>query len=192
MEFQDDKKEVRALTQKESKEIAETVSQAQLSVILGISTSRIRQLDKEKVFEKVGRGRYNLSNSIKKYIDYQVEKAKGDDELDKYKEEALWTKVRREKSEVELKMMLGNMHRAKDVEHVMNHMLANFRTQLLSFPTKVAPQVVGKTEVMIVKDILKTEIYALMEELADYDPDVFYQRSNDKIFVDEDGRDEDD
>lgn len=180
--------------QKESSETAETVSQSQLSAILGLSTSRIRQLDKDDVFEKIGRGKYDLPKTIQKYINYQIDKATAsdDDELDKLKEETLWTKARRQKAEVEYKIMTGHLHRAKDVEYVMNHMLAAFRSQLLSFPTKAAPMVVGKNEVMIVKDILKDEMNALMTELSDYNPDVFYGRSEDKIFVEdgeENGRD---
>lgn len=183
------KKGVEALTQKESSEKTETVSQAQLSVILGLSTSRIRQLDKDNVFEKIGRGKYDLPKTVQKYINYLVDKATAtdDDELDKLKEETLWTRARRQKAEVEYKIMTGHLHRAKDVEHVMNHMLASFRSQLLTFPTKVAPMVTGVTEVMVVKDVLKDEIHALMTELSDYDPDIFYGRSEDKIFVEEDG-----
>lgn len=173
---------------KGSPEFLETVSQSQLSAILGISTSRIRQLDKEDAFEKVGRGKYDLSKSIQKYMSYQIEKATAteDEDLDKLKEETLWTKARRQKAEVEYKIMTGHLHRAKDVEYYMNHMLSSFRTQLLSFPTKVAPQVTGMTEVMAVKEILKNEVHDLMTELSDYDADKFYKQSEDTIFVEED------
>lgn len=90
---------------------------------MNISTSKIRQLDRENVFAKIDRGKYNLPLSIQSYANYQAEKSKSNDELNKKQEEALWMKVRREKTEVELKMMLWNMHKAKDEESVMDHML---------------------------------------------------------------------
>lgn len=173
------------MSSKESDVSVKTATTAEIAEILGLSKRRIGQLAEENALVKIARGTYDLPKSIQMYVEYQVSKAKGDGELDKYQEEALWTKVRRQKSEVELKIMTGHLHRAKDVEHVMNHMLAAFRSQLLTFPTKVAPAVTGKREVMVVKEILKNEIYDLMTELSNYDPDVFYARSDDKIFVDE-------
>lgn len=46
--------------------MGKTVSQKEFSEILGVSTARIRQLDKEDAFEKVGRGKYDLTKSIQK------------------------------------------------------------------------------------------------------------------------------
>lgn len=173
------------MSSKDSENSIQTATTAEISEILGLSKRRIGQLTEENALVKVARGTYDLTKSIQAYIQYQIDKNKSHGELNKTQEEALWTKVRRQKSELELKIMRGDLHRSGDVEYVMNHMLGSFRSQLLAFPTKVAPQVVGKEEVMVVKEILKTEINALMEELSDYDPDVFYEQSADKIFVDD-------
>ena len=180
---------VEALTQKDLDESVETVSQAQLSVILGISTSRIRQLDKENALVKIGRGKYDLPKSIQKYIEFQISKATAEteDELNKLKEDTLWTRARRMKSEMEYKIMAGELHRSEDIKEVMNDMLARFRSQLLAFPTKAAPKVIGVTEIMVVRETLKEEIYELMQELSNYDPDVFYEKSDDKIYVESPG-----
>lgn len=175
-----------ALTEKDSELLPETVSQTQLALILSLSTSRIRQLDKDNAFEKVGRGKYDLSKSIQRYIDFQVNKATAaDEEFDKYKEETLYIRTRRQKSEVEYKIMTGELHRSGDIKEVMNAMLAGFRAQLLAFPTKVAPKVLPLTEIMVTKEVLKKEVYELMQELADYDANVFYERSKDKVFLDD-------
>lgn len=164
------------------------VSSSQLAKILGYTTARIRQLDKENAFVKVGRGKYDVTASIQSFINYQVEKktASDDEDLNKLKEETLWTRARRKKSELEYKIMSGELHRSEDVEEVMNAMLASFRAQLLAFPTKAAAKVTGQTEIMAVKELLKVEIYEVMEELSNYDPDVFYERSKDNIFIEND------
>lgn len=164
------------------------VTTKEISEILGLSDRRIRQLVDENALVRIGHGKYDLAKSIQKYIDYQVSKFAGDvdDDLNKLKEETLWTRARRMKSEIEYKIMSGELHRSQDIEEVMNAMLAAFRSQLLAFPTKVAPKMVGQTEIMSVKEVMKKEIYELMEELADYNPDVFYERSKDKIFLESD------
>lgn len=125
------------MVQKDSKEkqesvndVVKTISQKESSEILGVSTARIRQLDKDEVFVKIGRGKYDLSKSIQKYIEYQVTKAVGDvdEDMNKLKEETLWTRARRKKSELEYQIMSGELHRSNDVEEVMNNMLASFRS----------------------------------------------------------------
>lgn len=175
------------MTQKDLEETEQTVSQSQLALMLGISTSRIRQLDKEEAFVKIGRGKYDLPKSIQRYVDYQISKAMGevDEDLNKLKEETLWTRARRQKSELEYKIMSGELHRSRDVELVMNQMLSSFRSKLLAFPTKAAPKILGLSEINLIKESLKHEVYELMDELSDYDPDIFYEMSKDKIFVDD-------
>ena len=180
------------MTRKDSKgdeetvnEFTKTVSQKEFSEILGVTTARIRQLDKEDAFEKVGRCKYHLAKSIQKYIDFQITKAVGnlEEDMNKLKEDTLWTRARRKKSELEYQIMSGELHRSIDVEEVMNNMLTSFRSQLLAFPSKNAPKLVMQKEVTLIQELLKTSIYELMEELADYDPDIFYEKSRDKIFI---------
>lgn len=170
-----------------TKSKALTATTQELSEILGVSTRRIQQLAKENVLVKVSHGTYDLPTSIQKYMDFQLTKAadETDEDLNKLKEETLWTRARRKKSEIEYKIMSGELHRSQDVEEVMNAMLASFRAQLLAFPTKTAPKVVGQKNILNVKEILKQEIYELMQELSDYNADEFYDKSNDKIFIEE-------
>ncbi len=161
------------------------VTTSELAKILGYTTARIRQLEKENAFVKVDRGQYDLTKSIHAYVDYQVKKKVEDvdEDMNKTKEETLWTRARRKKSELEYKIMSGELHRSEDVEEVMNQMLASFRAQLLAFPTKAAAKVTGETEIMAIKELLRVEIYEVMEELSNYDPNVFYEISKDNIHL---------
>lgn len=54
-----------------------TVSTSELAELLGVSTRRVRQLDREKRFEKVGRGRYALAGSIRTLFDHLSTTAAG-------------------------------------------------------------------------------------------------------------------
>lgn len=163
------------------------VSTQQISEIMEFSKRRIQQLTDEGALVRVGRGKYDLRRSIKKYVETMTEKATpNDDELDGGREMALWTRAKREKTEIEVKIIKGQLHRSADVERVMNDMLGAFRARLLSLPTKMAPQIVGKDEIPIIKNLLKEAVYEIMNELSDYDTLVFYDASTDKIFLESD------
>lgn len=159
--------------------------------ILGFTPRRIQQLAKENALVRVAHGQYDLPASIQKYIEYITEvDTLGDGELDKTQEEAKWVVAKRKKTELELQIMKGELHRSEDVQLVMSDMLGNFRAKLLAIPSKIAPQLLGKTEIMTVKEILKEAVYEAMDELSDYDPNAFYQYSKDNILLDDAEEDE--
>lgn len=165
------------------------VGTAEISEILGVGKRRIQQLVDEGALIRVGRGLYDLPNSIKKYIEYQIDKATPDEELDNNVETARWTKARREKTELEVKIIRGELHRSEDVKRVMNDMLMAFKQRALALPTKLAPQLIMLEDIPVIKDILKLAIIELLMELSEYDPSVFYEISKDKMFL-EDEEDE--
>lgn len=162
------------------------VSTAELSEILGVTPRRIQQLTNENALVRVERGQFDLTRSIKKYIEYEVEKRapKVDDEkIDPQVEAALWTKARKEKTELEVQIIKGELHRSKDVERIMNESLQAIRAGLLSLPSKMAPQLVAIEDIPFIKDILTTEIKSFMEAVSKYDKKVFYEYSTDKLFL---------
>lgn len=172
-----------ALTQKDSKQSDMLVTSQEIAKIFGVTTARIRQLTKENAVVRSGRGQYDLPKSFKAYIEYLD--SKNETKLDKQKEDALWTRARREKTELQVKIIKGELHRSEDVERVLNDMLGNFRGKLISIPSKIAPRVAGKTNLTEIRDTIKNAIYDAMSELAEYDPTKFYEVSTDDIFVDE-------
>jgi phage terminase Nu1 subunit (DNA packaging protein) len=157
----------------------------EISAMLGLSDRRIRQLADEGALVRISHGKFDLPASIQTYIKFLVEKEKPDSELNKSDEEALWTRARRQKTELELQIMRGELHRSGDVESVMNDMLGAFRARLLSLPSKIAPQMQGKTEIPAIKEILKDAVHEALNELSDYDPDAFFDYSKDKLYLDE-------
>jgi phage terminase Nu1 subunit (DNA packaging protein) len=174
------------LAHKDSKPNNHIVTTEQISEILGVTTRRIQQLAKENALVRVAHGKYDLPASIQKYIEYMtVADILPDGELDKAQEEAKWTQARRKKTELELQIMKGELHRSEDVQLVMSDMLGNFRARLLAIPSKIAPQLLGLTDILTVKEMLKEAVYEAMNELADYDPNAFYQYSKDNLLLDE-------
>ncbi|WP_058953171.1 hypothetical protein [Clostridium tyrobutyricum] len=170
-----------------------TVSSSVLADLFGLTERRVRQLAEEGIIVKVKRGRYDLSTSVRNYVihlktnnDLKEDKTKK--ELDIEVENALLTKAKREKVELELAAMRGDMHFSSDVERVMNDMLANFRAKLLSLPTKIAPLLINIGEVGDIQDVIRSNILEVLNELSNYDPESFYNSKHVEI-VDSDSED---
>ncbi|WP_199794631.1 hypothetical protein [Lentibacillus sp. Marseille-P4043] len=159
------------------------VTTSELCEILNLSSRRIQQLTKEDALIRAAHGKYDLTASIQAYIKYMNEVP--NEELNKTEEEALWTRARRQKAELELQIMKGDLHRSDDVKRVMNNMLSSFRSRILSIPSKSAGPLQGKTDFNEIKGILKNAVYEALAELADYDPYVFYAESKDKLSIED-------
>ena len=169
------------MARKESDDFEMIVSSKQIAKIFGVTTARIRQLTKENAIVRVARDQYDLAESIQAYIKYMD--SKRTEVVDKATEEAYWTRARREKTEMQVQVMKGELHRSEDVERVMNEMLGNFRGKLLAFPPKMASRVVGKMDVGEIRELLKSGINEAMTELTEYNPKDFY---SEEVFVEDD------
>lgn len=161
------------------------VTSTMLSKLFGLTTARIRQLENEGVLKKASRGKYPLQENVKKYVDYlkitsEINNGKNENEkikIDYDEEHALLEKAKREKAELELAQMQGTMFDAADIEREMTKMLAAFRAKILAIPSKLAPQLIARSEISIIESILETEVYNALSELSEYDPELF---QNDK------------
>ncbi|GMQ60320.1 hypothetical protein AN1V17_47200 [Vallitalea sediminicola] len=154
-----------------------TVSSAVLQSILGLTDRRVRQLAQEGTVVRVSRGKYSLVSSVQNYVTYiktTKETAETPKKLDYEDERALHERIKREKSELTLKLMKGELHKTEDVERVMNDMLANFRSKVLAIPSKVAPRLIYKDDVNNIQDTIEIEVVEALQELSEYDPSLFY------------------
>ncbi|MFY0545466.1 hypothetical protein [Brevibacillus sp. H7] len=161
-------------------------SAKQLSEILNLTPRRIQQLAEEGIMVKASRGKYKAIDSIQRYIQLLQEKKGDSDEVDYFTERALHEKAKREKAELALAVMKGDLHRSKDVEMVMNDMIAAFRARILAIPTKLAPQMQGLKELAAIRDLLTREMIEALTELSEYDPQVFYAKSEDYVELNDD------
>ncbi|MTI49692.1 MAG: hypothetical protein FH761_17820 [Firmicutes bacterium] len=149
-----------------------------LSDTFGLSDRRIRQLANEGVLTKAGRGRYNFAESVKGYIVYlktisDLENTNTSD-LNLDEERAKHEQLKRQKTELQLKVMKGELHHSEDVQSVMNDMLSNFRAKVIALPAKVAPMLLSRSNASEIQDILQNECYEALKELSNYDPKDFY------------------
>ena len=163
------------------------VSSLTLSDIWGISDRRVRQLAGEGVIEAVSRGKYNLIDCTRRYCSYLRQNSEAGSEkkevrMDLDSEKALHEKAKREKTELQLKVMKGELHASKDVESIMTDMITRAKVKLLGLPSKVAPSVIGFKDISKVQAILKNHIEEALLELVEYNPELFL---NDKVLKDD-------
>ncbi|MEQ6048487.1 hypothetical protein AB0Y38_05235 [Lysinibacillus capsici] len=82
------------------------------------------------------------------------------------------------------------MHKADEVETVLNHMVMSFRSKMLSLPSKVALLLASKDDPKVIEALLERDINQALIELAEYDPTMFFNEDSDEeveIMGDDDG-----
>lgn len=163
------------------------VNTATIADMFGVQDRRVRQMVEEEIIQKVGHGRFNLKDTVKRYITYlklQNEK-NGEKEFEESfeHEKYLHEQSKRQRTEIEVAQLLNRVHDASDVERVLNHMLTAFRSKILSVPSKLATQLTNKESAEDIQEILTKNMHEILLELSDYDPSRF-------IKVDEDDEEE--
>lgn len=143
-----------------------------LAKIMGFSVRRLQQLTKEIPLLQASHGKYDLAKTIQTYIAWLKEKTANESEGDAQKDETLkLTRAKRIKAELELDLALGNVHKAEDVMSVVGGMVANVRSRLLDLPVKLAPQMIAKTNIDQVREIVQKEVFSVLQSLSEYNPE---------------------
>ncbi|TCZ73044.1 hypothetical protein E0485_21740 [Paenibacillus albiflavus] len=149
------------------------IQTGELAAIVGKSTRWIRQITSDGVLKQVGRGKYILGDAVQAYIEHASGGKEEDNKPRFIDEKTEHERIKKEKAALELEEMRGELHRAEDVQAVMNDMLAAFRQKILAIPTKLAPQIAGNGEVNVVKGMLTSALHEALTELSDYNPETF-------------------
>ena len=146
--------------------------------IIGVTDRQIRNLANDGMIPRMANGSYELIPALNGYIEnLKVGQREEKTEIrkeEKFQEEKyLHERAKRQKTELQLGQMKGELHSADAVREVMTDMLSNFKAQLLAMPTKAAPTLIGRSEISVIEDLLKDEVQAILMELKDYNPSDF-------------------
>lgn len=161
-----------------------------IAALFELTPRRIQQLTKEGIITATKEGnanRYDLLPTIQKYIRYLTAKANGrepskkDAEIEGRRLEAE-ADLKRSKADIaalQLKELEGTMHRSEDVEAVMTDLV---RSMLVALPGRLAVDVSSAATAAEASDIIRAEVYKILEELAGYkyDPEVYARRVRDR------------
>lgn len=173
------------------------VSPAELAAVLRLSGRRVRQLTEDGVLRKNGAGRYALIENVQLWHlnataqpvdeeDLKLEKTRRKSEVQIKASKAMIAKLEAE----ELK---GLMHRAEDVAAMTEDMVYTFRGALMALPGRLAVDVCGCDTPAEASDVIRREVYKVMQELAayHYDPKKYEERVRArKDWAERDGDDE--
>ena len=163
------------------------IKTADICAMTGKTNQWIGQLCSQGVLNKKQTAHgalYELSETMKNYCDYLEERAVERDtetkKLDRAKLQAdASIKVAKAAiAKVEADELLGKIHRSEDVEAVLEELVYTIRGALLSLPGRLAVDVAGVTDVSEASEIIRKEIYSILEELSNfqYDPAKFQER----------------
>ena len=138
---------------------------------LDISERRVRQLRDEKIIEEYpnSNGLYELIPTLHKYINYlRKNNPESEESIDYNAERAKLVRAKRMNEEFELKIKENKLHNSEDIETIMTDMLINFKSRLMSIPSKLSPVLSKKTDKAEIFKILKEHIDEALNELSNF------------------------
>ncbi len=177
---------VTAKTKLDDRTIVNTKTIAKMFNMTG---RNVRYLVEEGVIARVAHGRYDLIDTVSRYITFLKMSFDGIDEnkvmesLDY--EKWLHEKAKREKAEIELAHLKREMHKADEVEKIQNHMVMAFRSKMLSLPSKSALLLASKDDPKMIEALLERDIHEALAELAEYDAAHYF--TEDKVELELEG-----
>ena len=160
-----------------------------IALLFGVTTRRVQQLVTEGIITATKQGnanKYDLLPTIQRYIKYLTDKANGREESKKDTEteskkleaEADLKRSKADMAALQLKELEGKMHRSEDVEAVTTDLVYTIRSMLTALPGRLAVDVVSAGTPAEASEIIRAEVYKVLEELAGYkyDPEEYARR----------------
>ncbi|MBT2717538.1 hypothetical protein [Bacillus sp. ISL-57] len=151
----------------------------QLATIVGKTPQWIRQLTRDGVLKQSARGKYILSDAIQAYIEH-VQGGKEDSNKPRYVDAKTEHEfIKKEKAELELRAIKGQLHESKDVRRVMSDMILTVKSKLLSIPARIGPQLDCEPAKKI-ESTLHNEISDALRSFTDYSPELFAKQESEE------------
>ena len=168
------------------------VTESELAETLGLSDRRIRVLANDGIIFRTKPGRYDLKKSVNGYINYIRDTKKEEKQgIDKVKlareaEGLMHDKLKKRKTELQILQMEKELLVTKDVIAMWTDFATMVKSKLLNIPTKLAPQLTGIEDTLVIKKAITAEVTEALNEIADFDINKF---EKDLYFDDEEGTD---
>ena len=165
-----------------------------LANLFGLTGQWINQLTRDGVIKRrdtpAGK-RYNVVESVRAYTQYLRDKAANradrgipeDKELEKFDAEVRIKRAKAEIAELEAQEVQGIMHRSEDVAAMTEDLIYTIRGSLMALPGRLAVDVVSAQTAAAAADIIRAEVFKVMQELSQYryDPQKYEERVRDRM-----------
>jgi len=140
----------------------EPVSIQDLQDITGYSRDQILRMATKDIVVRVDRGKYDLSETIQNIIQNLKGQEKSVSQDDKKRIDAL----KAEKLEMEIRNMKGELIEVDDITDTVGKMIQATRARILALPKKASPLLIGSKSIVETEDILKRQIYEILNDLS--------------------------
>lgn len=120
---------------------------------------------RKKLFVK-GDSKYDLSLFIQRWVAYNVERESGGDELSLDDVRAQHEQIKKQKTEIEVARMRGELVAIEDVYRLWSGIAHTVSANMMLLPVKVAPQIMMMGDTDLIAGILEKEIRAILEIIA--------------------------
>ena len=138
-----------------------------LGSILGISARTVTDLAQKGILVKLNKNSYEKDQSVKNYIEYLIEKF---DKNSQGRDEELKKKMAdRKLKEMKLQEEAKELHRTETVVKCVDNIIITFRAAALALPSKLSGFVVGETDIKKVEEIIKAEVYSMLNTLSEWE-----------------------
>ena len=167
------------------------VSTKEIAIILGLTARRIQQLTQDGILDTTSGSRYNLAQAMQSYVEFRAKKETDTNEVEKSEAELSIKKAKAIISVLEAKELQGKMHRSEDVSDMTEDLIYAIRGMLLALPGRLAVDVGTAKEPAEAAEMIRQEVYKVMEELSHYkyDPKKYEERVRDRMRWDTEGGD---
>lgn len=175
-----------------------TVSTTELASVLGLTARRIQQMAQDGTITAEGRGRFRLAAATMQYIDFIKERQKKivteeDLEIEKQirKAEADLKQAKATLSVLELDEIKGKVHREDDVTDIVNEMVYEIRSALMTLPNRLSINVANARTPKEARFIIQKEVNEILKALKKhmYDPEKYREKVMDRLEWQGSGRD---
>lgn len=149
------------------------ITAKQLAYLFNISERRVQQLAAEGTIKKEARGRYNLVESVRGYVQFLQDVAagtQGESESDYGDARTQKMRADADKSIMDAAVLAGSLIPVDIVAYSWNHMIGAFRAKILNLPKKTAPLVQHENSFRKCQATLRDAIYECLAELSAYEP----------------------
>lgn len=144
------------------------VSTTELACVLGLTARYIRQLTEDGVLEKQARGRYALCDSVRRYLQTLKGREPSSQTEEKLQAEIEIKRAKATVAKLEADELEGRMHRSEDVAAMTEDLIYAVRSALLALPGRLAVDTAAVTDAAKTAELIRREVYRVMEELAGY------------------------
>jgi len=168
-----EKTDKKAVAKNTEKAKVKMVSTEELAQFVGVDVRRIQQLTQDGIIKKDKKtGMYDFVRSVHSLLQFyrmksDSRRSSASDEMKSAKERHEMAKAKLE--ELKLAEKEGELHKAEDIEKIMDALLSRLRINLLAIPMALAPLVQGIDNVLEIAEKIDERIRRAMDEVADLD-----------------------